>query len=171
MSKHVIKNLFTKPRSLSFVAFLVLLVFFLGKLSSLGFALSNYLASYPMVSYVASIFFIVTGFLVCYYHLAFYASWTISLAIRVYFFAALGMSGIYYIVSSLHFGCFSLPSDISTLPSIVDFIYFSFVTITTVGYGDIVPRHTFVRVLVLSQVLFGLYLVLKCTQTERDKRF
>ena len=82
---------------MGFVAFLILLVFSLGKLSSLGFALSNYLVRYPSVSYVASLTFIVTGFLVCYYHLAFYESWTLSLAIRIYFFAAIGMSGIYYI--------------------------------------------------------------------------
>jgi len=105
----------------------------------------------------------------CYRNLTFYASWTVSLAVRVYLFAALGMSGVYYMVFSSHFGCFSLPEDISISPSIVDFIYFSFVTVTTVGYGDIVPRHTFVRVLVLSQVLFGLFLVLKSTQTNSHK--
>ena len=154
---------------MSFVAFLVLFVLFFGKLSSFGFALSNYLAMHPMVSHVAAWIFIVIGFLACYLNLTFYTSWTLNRAVRAYLFAASGMSGVYYMVFLSHFGCFSLPEDISTSPTIVDFIYFSFVTVTTVGYGDITPLHTFVRVLVLFQVLFGLYLVLKCTQTGRDK--
>ncbi len=169
MSKHIIKKLFIRPGYLHFAAFLVLFVLFLGKLSSFGFALSDYLARHPPVSHVAAWIFIVIGFLACYHNLAFYASWTLNLAVRIYLFAALGMSGIYYMVFLSHIGCFSLPDDISISPSIIDFIYFSFVTVTTVGYGDIVPQHTFVRALVLFQVLFGLYLVLKSTKTRIDK--
>ncbi len=158
-----------KPGPISFVVFLALFVIFFRMLCSLGFELSNYLAMYPLVSHVAAWILMVIGFLACYFNLAFYASWTFNRAIRAYLFAALAMSGVYYNVFSLQLECFSMPGDISTSPSIVDFIYFSFVTVTTVGYGDITPLHTFVRVLVLFQVLFGLYLVLKCTQAKRDK--
>ena len=61
-----------------------------------------------------------------------------------------------------------MPSDISESASIIDFIYFSFVTVTTVGYGDIVPRHTFVRVLVLFQVLFAIILVIRVSKFNKE---
>jgi len=42
----------------------------------------------------------------------------------------------------------------------VDYIYFSFVTMTTVGYGDITPVSDLVRMLAVTQALLGqLYLV------------
>jgi ABC-type Fe3+-siderophore transport system permease subunit len=40
----------------------------------------------------------------------------------------------------------------------VDFVYFSTMTQTTVGYGDIVPNTTFTRLLAAVQVLMGLAL-------------
>ncbi len=39
-----------------------------------------------------------------------------------------------------------------------DFAYFSFVTITTLGYGDIAPLHSFPRVLVIIETLMGMSL-------------
>ncbi len=39
----------------------------------------------------------------------------------------------------------------------LDFVYFSFVTTSTLGYGDIVPNHTSVRVLVVLQLVFGVF--------------
>ena len=41
----------------------------------------------------------------------------------------------------------------------VDFLYFSVVTMTTLGFGDIVPNSTLVRCCVLIQVLTGLFLL------------
>ena len=146
MSKHIIKKMLTKPGPMIFVAFLVLFVLFLGKLSSFGFALSNYLAMYPLVSHVAAWIFTVIGFLACYLNLTFYASWTFNRAIRIYFFAALGMSGIYYMVSVAHFGCFSLPEDISTSPSIVDFLYFKFIVYAIKLYNCVFNCRKLVQV-------------------------
>jgi Ion channel len=40
-----------------------------------------------------------------------------------------------------------------------DFIYFSTITQTTVGYGDILPNSTIVRTLVMFQILTGLILL------------
>jgi hypothetical protein len=40
-----------------------------------------------------------------------------------------------------------------------DFLYFSIITQTTVGYGDILPNCTRVRKLVTAQVLIGLFLL------------
>jgi len=41
-----------------------------------------------------------------------------------------------------------------------DLLYFSLVTITTVGYGDIQPAHWVAKTFVVSEILFGLGFVL-----------
>lgn len=41
-----------------------------------------------------------------------------------------------------------------------DFLYFSIVTITTVGFGDIQPVHWCARTVVIAEILFGLGFVL-----------
>lgn len=43
--------------------------------------------------------------------------------------------------------------------SMADFLYFSGITITTVGYGDILPNSTYVRSLVMLETFLGLLLV------------
>jgi hypothetical protein len=43
--------------------------------------------------------------------------------------------------------------------SFVDFFYFSSITQTTVGYGDILPNSSIVRCVVIVQVLSGLLLL------------
>jgi hypothetical protein len=43
--------------------------------------------------------------------------------------------------------------------SLVDFVYFSLVTVATVGYGDIVPNSTPARLIVALQILYGVCLV------------
>jgi len=42
---------------------------------------------------------------------------------------------------------------------VLDFIYFSVITQTTVGYGDILPNSTLVRVVVAVQIMLGLFLL------------
>lgn len=49
---------------------------------------------------------------------------------------------------------------LATFGSILDFIYYSAITIATVGYGDIYPIHIFARVFVLAEVLSGALLVI-----------
>lgn len=43
--------------------------------------------------------------------------------------------------------------------SLMDFLYFSFITITTVGYGDIYPSVWYTKLLVISEPVVGLFLV------------
>lgn len=47
-----------------------------------------------------------------------------------------------------------------------DFVYFSIVTITTVGYGDIVPNSTLVRIVVASQIILGLVLIARLSSAS-----
>src|SRR5947209_7755645 len=41
-----------------------------------------------------------------------------------------------------------------------DFLYFSIITITTVGYGDILPNSTKVRIWVILEILLGSILLI-----------
>jgi hypothetical protein len=40
-----------------------------------------------------------------------------------------------------------------------DFLYFSIITQSTVGYGDILPNRTLIRIFVSLQILWGLVLL------------
>ena len=46
-----------------------------------------------------------------------------------------------------------------TVWTYIDFLYFSTITQTTVGYGDILPNSTIVRIFVMSQALLGIALL------------
>ena len=81
-----------------------------------------------------------------------------------YILFSLGMGGVYYLAHQSGHDCFRFDPNLAHAPSILDFLYFSVITVTTVGYGDILPAHTFVRLLVLFQVLFGLALLSKFGQ-------
>jgi hypothetical protein len=48
-----------------------------------------------------------------------------------------------------------LDNSTSTLWNIMDFVYFSTITQTTVGYGDILPNSSLIRLLVATQILIG----------------
>ena len=50
--------------------------------------------------------------------------------------------------------------------NLLDFVYFSFVTVTTLGYGDVVPNETWVRILIVGQILFGFFLVLAASRKD-----
>jgi voltage-gated potassium channel len=42
---------------------------------------------------------------------------------------------------------------------LLDFLYFSAVTITTLGYGDILPNSSYVRLLVMTEALLGIIII------------
>jgi voltage-gated potassium channel len=74
---------------------------------------------------------------------------------------ALAWSSIFAVVESLHPGSFSLP-DIEGISPSRGFLYFSFVTITTLGYGDITPVTSLARSLSILEAVIGqLYLVVQ----------
>ena len=79
----------------------------------------------------------------------------------VYLLMALTWSFIYAVLESLHPGSFSIP-EIQGVSTSRHFLYYSFVTITTLGYGDITPVTSLARSLcVLEAVIGQLYLVVQ----------
>ena len=83
---------------------------------------------------------------------------TIFGAIVAYFLIAFTFSTIYQVVAIIEPGSFSVPSspeftDNNTLN--IEFNYFSFVTIATLGYGDIVPRLPVARILSILEAAIG----------------
>ena len=64
-------------------------------------------------------------------------------------------------MESLHPGSFSIP-EIKGISASRSFLYYSFVTLTTLGYGDITPVASLARSLcILEAVLGQLYLVVQ----------
>lgn len=62
-------------------------------------------------------------------------------------------------IDSLTGAASKLTGELVATLSPLDFIYFSFITMTTLGYGDIVPNSTFVRGLVILEAMFGIFLL------------
>jgi voltage-gated potassium channel len=79
----------------------------------------------------------------------------IGFLFRSYIEVALDFAIIYFFLPS---AWFHRESGIA-FRSIIDALYFSGVTITTVGFGDIVPSHPLAETLVLYEIGLGLVLV------------
>jgi len=78
-------------------------------------------------------------------------------AIAVYLLFGVGWAHAYHIVNVLRPGSFALPANPAA--SFGDWIYFSYSTLTTVGYGDITPVGPVARTLAMGEALTGqLYL-------------
>jgi hypothetical protein len=78
-------------------------------------------------------------------------------AVCAYFLIGIIWAYIYSFLEKASPGAFSLPGGMS--PSPMNFIYYSFITLTTVGYGDILPVSSPARSLaVLEAVLGQMYL-------------
>ena len=79
----------------------------------------------------------------------------------VYLFMALAWSFIFGVVELLHPGSFSMP-EIEGISTSRSFLYYSFVTLTTLGYGDITPVTSLARSLCILEAVIGqLYLVVQ----------
>jgi hypothetical protein len=80
-------------------------------------------------------------------------------SIAVYLLFGIAWAHAYHVVNLLHPGSFSETGGSMTSPA--DWIYFSFITLTTVGYGDITPVGTLARALAIGEALVGqLYLAI-----------
>ena len=79
----------------------------------------------------------------------------------VYLLIALAWSSIFAVVELLHPGSFSIP-ELEGISSSRHFLYYSFVTLTTLGYGDITPVTSLARSLCILEAVIGqLYLVVQ----------
>jgi hypothetical protein len=82
---------------------------------------------------------------------------TVAGALCVYLLAGLFFALVYGSMSALGGGDFFVQTS---NPSATDFVYFSFVTLTTTGYGDLTARADGGRMSAILEALFGqLYLV------------
>jgi hypothetical protein len=77
---------------------------------------------------------------------------TIKGGICVYFLFGFSWVSVYNLVYAFDPNSFSGPTDTLTR---ADLIHFSFVTLTTVGYGDILPRSEIARVLANLEAMVG----------------
>ena len=78
-------------------------------------------------------------------------------AISVYLLFGVAWAHAYHIAAVLHPGAFNFPPGEHA--ELADWNYFSFITLTTVGYGDITPVRPIVRTLAVAEALTGqLYL-------------
>jgi Ion channel len=74
-------------------------------------------------------------------------------AIGIYLLFGIGWAHAYHIAEIVHPGSFN--SAAGTMSNISDWAYFSFVTLSTLGYGDIVPVHPIARSLAILEALTG----------------
>lgn len=78
------------------------------------------------------------------------------LSFRSYFELIINFAIIYSLVNGIHWG------EGKPSLNIIDALYFSGVTITTLGYGDISPEHWFSQFLAVFEVLCGFSLIVVC---------
>lgn len=80
-------------------------------------------------------------------------------AIAVYLLIGITWSFIYQLIAQLLPGAFSFPQSMTAKPGEeahrAVLTYFSYVTMTTLGYGDIVPVHPAARMFVIVEALIG----------------
>jgi hypothetical protein len=75
-------------------------------------------------------------------------------SIVVYLLLGLVWASGYQLLELLHPGSFRIPEGENALqPQVLG--YFSYVTLTTVGFGDITPVHPVARALVIAEALIG----------------
>jgi voltage-gated potassium channel len=79
----------------------------------------------------------------------------IKMAMRSYVGLFINFGALFYFLSKLFSAAFFAPP----FDNFVDALYFSGVTITTLGYGDIKPDHIVTKMLVLYELFSGLLLL------------
>lgn len=72
-------------------------------------------------------------------------------ALSAYLLAGIFFGIFYWVLNQIHAGTFAAPGDFSRVSA----IYFSFVTLATLGYGDIVPRTDVARGLAIVEGVGG----------------
>ena len=83
-------------------------------------------------------------------------------AINIYLMVGLAFAFMFGLIEHLQPGSFTgLAEQMNAPDSILNFIYFSFITLTTLGYGDITPLSPYATTASYSEAIFGqLYLAI-----------
>ena len=79
---------------------------------------------------------------------------TIYAAIVVYLFMGVLWTFLYRLLYSIDPSCFQIALNQSRDPDLI-FVYFSFVTLTTLGYGDIVPLSDQAYAFTILEAIMG----------------
>ncbi|MDD1755297.1 MAG: potassium channel family protein [Methanomassiliicoccales archaeon] len=80
-------------------------------------------------------------------------------AIAVYLMIGLSFAMLYQLTNTITPGSFYFSVDPSAMLNFSDFVYFSFVTLATLGYGDIIPLTAQARSFAIIEAITGsLYL-------------
>jgi hypothetical protein len=77
---------------------------------------------------------------------------TVLGAICVYVLLGIAFAGIFAGINDIYNGRFFVQTRV---PTFVDFLYFSFVVLTTLGFGDLTPKVDVARVVVTFEALIG----------------
>ena len=93
---------------------------------------------------------------------------TIAGGIAVYLLAGFGFATVFAVVDLIYPGSLRLGPDFTSPGTqavasghVLPYIYYSFVTLLTVGYGDVTPATSETRILAVLEALFGqLYLAI-----------
>jgi Ion channel len=116
----------------------------------------------PLLLQLSSVFSIITMLL--YVHIVLLVmfregavTWSrIQGGIAAYLFLGMAWAAAFQLIEELHAGSFhfvSTPADIDQLTSAL--VYFSFATLTTVGFGDITPLSPFARSFAVAEAIVG----------------
>ena len=73
----------------------------------------------------------------------------------IYLLACLSFASAYLLAWELAPAAFSFASGASESRTFADFVYFSFVTATTLGYGDMTPQQPIARLLTSFEAMIG----------------
>jgi len=80
-------------------------------------------------------------------------------SICVYILVGISWSIFYFFVSVIHPGAFNGVTEIGAKQQFYDLLYYSFVTLSTLGYGDVTPMTPIARTLAYLEALFGQFYI------------
>ena len=80
-------------------------------------------------------------------------------SICVYILVGISWSILYFFESVIHPGAFNGVNLTSTKTLYTDLLYYSYVTLSTLGYGDITPMTPIARTLAYIEALFGQFYI------------